>query len=72
MQRLLTMPFAITAVAFDRSGHIIPKRLDCAGRSFRLQAAARGQMYGFLHAGRYYWIERSGRSWHWVHYRGKS
>ena len=72
MQRFLTMPFDITAVAFDRSGRIIHKRLDCAGRSFRLQAATRGQMYGFLHAGRYYWIERSGRSWRWAHYRGDS
>lgn len=67
MQRLFGVPFNITAVSFDRSGRLIPKRIDCAGRSYSLQPSLKGDMYGFQHGGRYYWIERQSKSWHWVY-----
>lgn len=66
MQRFFNMSFDITAVAFDCNGSAVPKRLDCAGRSFTLQPATNGGKYGFMHNGRYYWIERRGKAWQWA------
>ena len=66
MQRLFTMPIHVTAVRFDTHGRTVPTRIDCGGRSYRLQSATNGACYGFKRGGRYYWIERHGRSWRWV------
>lgn len=63
-EQLFSLPIDVTAYRFDRRGKSLPARITWNGVSIHLDVTEEKNGLSFHSGGRYYWLERKGKSWH--------